>query len=49
MTRGEVDLKHVNDVNNPADFLTKWLGKSKLEESIDYASNRKAICQPTAP
>ena len=44
MTRREVDLKHVNDVNNPADFLTKWLGKSKLEESIDYASNRKAIC-----
>ena len=36
---GEVELRHVPDVSMPADFLTKWIGPAKLEQSIRYATN----------
>ena len=45
-SRGEIEIGHVNDLNNPADFLTKWIGKAKLDQSVDYATNRRARCEP---
>ena len=44
--RGDVELGHVGDEQNPADFLTKWVGRKKLEQSIDYATNRRAAFEP---
>ena len=34
----EVTLKHVPDVNMPADFLTKWIPLAKLDQSVIYAT-----------
>lgn len=39
---GEVHMLYVPDAEQPADFLTKWLKKEKLERSIAYAINRSA-------
>jgi len=40
---GEVHLVHVPDVDQPADFLTKWLAnREKVERSVAYATNRRA-------
>ena len=33
-----VALFHIPDEDNPADFLTKWLGRKKLEMSVAYAT-----------
>ena len=33
---GEINVVHVKDEHNPADFLTKWLPKAKLAQSISY-------------
>ena len=42
-----VTLEHVKDVNNPADFLTKWLGAKKFKQSLAYATNsRNAVKVP---
>ena len=38
---GDVVLVHVNDAAMPADFLTKWLAKKKLEASVARATNSK--------
>ena len=36
----EVTLRHINDADMPADFLTKWVKNAKkLEESVRYATN----------
>ena len=41
---GEAVLRFVSDVHNPADSLTKWLPRNKLNESIDYFENpRNAV------
>ena len=34
----EVTLQYVSDENMPADFLTKWIPRSKLERSVRYAT-----------
>ena len=34
-----LQIHHIPDENNPADFLTKWLGRKKLNLSIAYATN----------
>ena len=39
---GEVILKHVPDVEMPADFLTKWIPAPKLAISLRYACNSHA-------
>ena len=39
---GKVTISHVPDVENPADFLTKWVKKDKLRQSIDYFTNAHA-------
>ena len=33
---GVISVVHVKDEHNPADFLTKWLPKAKLSQSISY-------------
>ena len=35
----EVSMYKIDDPNQPADFLTKWLSGEKLAKSIDYATN----------
>jgi hypothetical protein len=32
----------------PADFLTKWIGKSKFETSIQYATNSRSRARAAA-
>ena len=39
VTEGLVSLEHVKDVDNPADFLTKWLPAKKFKLSLAYATN----------
>ena len=34
-----MSLEHVKDVDNPADFLTKWLLAKKFKLSLAYATN----------
>ena len=36
-------MAFVSDKENPADFLTKWVPRAKLELSLDYVTNRKAV------
>ena len=36
---GSITLEHVKDEDNPADFLTKWLGAKKFKLSVAYATN----------
>ena len=49
-TRGEIELLgHIVDEQNPADFLTKWVGKQKLDASVDYATNSRAPGAPATP
>ena len=35
---GEVELGHVPDVENPVDFMTKWVSLRKLRQSLHYLS-----------
>ena len=37
--RGEVEIGHVPDPENPSDFLTKWVGQVKFERSLAFATN----------
>ena len=37
--RGTVDIGHVRDEENPADFMTKYVPKAKYEASYKYATN----------
>lgn len=40
----EIVIGHVPDENMPADFLTKWTSKEKLQRSLIFATNRRASC-----
>ena len=42
IAQGEVSLQYVPDEDMPADFLTKWIPRSKLERSIRYATGTVA-------
>jgi hypothetical protein len=42
LQRGEVTLRYTPDASMPADFLTKWIPREKLERSIAFACNRHA-------
>ena len=42
VARGEVNVIHVPDEYNAADFLTKWVPAIKLKESVAYTSNAAA-------
>ena len=37
----EVELGFVRDPENPADFLTKWIGAAKFAASNEYATNKR--------
>ena len=39
--RGTTDIQHVPDVENPSDFLTKWLKTEKRDASMDYATGQR--------
>ena len=39
VTSDEIKLVHVPDAEMPADFLTKWIPRSKLLISLRYATN----------
>ena len=39
---GEAAVLKVDDENQPADFLTKWVGKAKLDASAQFAENSRA-------
>ena len=43
----EVNLRHVDDESMAADFLTKWIPRSKLEVSVRYATNSSALNSAT--
>ena len=43
---GECTLRYVPDEHMPADFLTKWISKAKLEESLLYATNSRQRSAP---
>ena len=44
-----IKVRHVSDAENPADFLTKWIGKEKFEASVEYATNAKNAVRATSP
>ena len=46
---GIVKARFVDDANNPADFLTKWIGWLKLEASIEYVTNARNAVDATSP
>ena len=37
---GHVIVRHIDDEENPADFLTKWVPVRKLKESVQHASGK---------
>ena len=43
---GECTLRYVPDENMPADFLTKWISRAKLELSLRYACNSRQHANP---
>ena len=45
---GEVTLRHISDAQMPADFLTKWIPKPKLEASLVYVTNSNALLSFTS-
>jgi hypothetical protein len=44
---GRAVIGHVPDTENPADFMTKWVNKAKIEASLSYLTNMKAIVRGT--
>ena len=42
ISSGEVDLRHIPDEQMPADFLTKWIPKPKLEKSLRHVTNSRS-------
>ena len=43
VAEGSVTLEHVKDVDNPADYLTKWLSAKKFKLSVEYATNARNV------
>ena len=39
---GECVVRKVSDLENPSDFLTKWLPATKLNRSVAYVENSAA-------
>ena len=38
--QGETNVVKIGDADNPSDFLTKWVSKAKLRNSLAYSGNR---------
>ena len=47
MQAGDVKTRFVSDVENPSDFLTKFLDRIKLEASLEYVTNSKNAVDET--
>ena len=47
LRRGEVEVGHVPDVENPSDFLTKWVPKDKSDRPLRYATNVRNVVHAT--
>lgn len=45
IAEGEAAIFKVDDPNQPADFLTKWVGKAKLDASADFAENPRGLAK----
>ena len=39
--RGSIAIGHIPDAENPADFLTKWLPRKKLLDSVGYVTGQR--------
>ena len=48
IAEGYCVLRHVEDAENPADFLTKWVSAKKLIESLEYVTNSKEAVAATS-
>lgn len=46
--KNEIKLYHVPDEDNPADFLTKWTSKAKVDASVAYLSGTRSLGSNTA-
>ena len=46
---GSAAILKINDANQPADFLTKWIGKANLDASAEFAENARARRPLPAP
>ena len=44
----EITIGHVPDRAMPADFLTKWIGASKLNVSVEHVTNSRHAPTPYA-
>ena len=40
-------MRHIDDEENPADFLTKWVQEAKLKQSIQYVTNSANAMEET--
>ena len=50
IAEGEVTMRHIPDVQMPADHLTKFgISKDKVKRSVDYMTNRLAAPHPALP
>ena len=43
--RGACGVVHIPDAENPADFLTKWVPKAKLNRSLAYVTGSRGIAK----
>ena len=43
LKRGEVEVGHVPDAENPSDFLTKFVPREKAAASIAFATNHRNV------
>ena len=49
VARGRAIVRHVDDEENPADFLTKWVKAAKLALSLEYVTNSANAVERTPP
>ena len=43
ITRNEIAVGHVPDAQNPSDYLTKWVNRSKFRASNNHLTNARAF------
>jgi len=47
VARGNVEVGHVRDEENPSDFLTKFIKKDKVKRSLEFATNARNYVRQT--
>ena len=48
ISRGDVKLVKADDAWMPADYLTKWVGRAKVNQSVAYATNSRNAVRAAA-